>query len=1199
MSTPAWPLRVLLFSATADGTSFIAEELRRAGYAVSFQHVSCAEDFSLLSASSATLSATFPPAWDVCVLWLPPAGETADAKALDAKAAQAEVVSCFRQFLEQKNLEAPAFVIGAKPDFDLPPDCRSLPLQNLGVGIARSLMQQRAQREIAKAHQETGAVLRQSEERYRALVESTFDLVCELDGAANFTYLSPNYSQRLGFAAGELLGRPIFDSVHPAEQDAVVARFTNLMAGRPSGPIEFRHRHKNGGWIWLEGVMRALRRDEDEPAGEELSQVRRVVVTARDIGERKRYEVESATLISLAKAINAQADVPSIARELNTQLKPLLPFDMAFIALLKGDELVFIGAETGTTNNGKTPAGSTPRASAPVRIARSQHPEHPAWQAVARGAPWMVNRWSAPRTVTAEAVSEAGSTPEETLPGVTGAARAFIKIPLTAGDEIIGVLCFESHRPYVFTDDHLRLAGMAGEQVAVAVHQVRLLEKTLRAQSKYRALVQEVDAIVWEANPQTGAFTFVNPQAQNRLGFSLNEWLENPGFWPARIHPEDRERVLEHRRKAIAEGRDFQLEYRVLTAADEVLWMRDLGSVEAHREDDGKITPTQVRGLMIDITERKQFEMTLLERNTVLKAVQEAAADGICVMDAAGDAVSTNNRFLEMWGLSTEQLEELREKNQVMAWIASKAQNAGAFIERASTLSENNEAESRDELRLKDNRLFECYSAPAVTSEGKSFGRVWSFRDITARERFEQQLAHQAFHDPLTDLPNRSLFMDRLVHALSRSTRVARCVGVLFLDLDRFKVVNDSLGHPIGDELLVQVAERILRCTRPTDTAARFGGDEFTVLVEDIASPDEATHVASRILEGLQAPFQLAGHEVHVSASIGIALSASSADTPDELLRKADVAMYWSKNKGAGNYEVFDSQMSAQALERLQLEIDLRQAIKREQLYLCYQPLVNLESGRIIGAEALLRWQHPTRGLVSPDEFIPIAEETGMILPIGQWVLRQACRQAREWHSAFPDGETLKISINLSAKQLEQPELVAEVEQILRETGLPASNLELEITENVVMKNVQSNVDQLQALKKLGVRLAIDDFGIGYSSLSYLEHFPLDALKIDRAFVGQIGANTVINGNGNGNGANGNGRNGNGHAHNGDGLAILKAVSSLGKTLGVSVTAEGIETAAQRLQLRQLSCEIGQGFHFAKPLSGEALNALLLRNPRL
>jgi diguanylate cyclase (GGDEF)-like protein/PAS domain S-box-containing protein len=1017
--------------------------------------------------------------------------------------------------------------------------------ERLVAEIERVLCARNTRSKIESAQRQAQLARREGEERYRALVESTFDLVCELDAEGRVIYASPNFLQRLGFSANELASTPLFERAHPDEADSLVAKFAQLMNGQSNSPLEFRHAHKNGDWVWLEGAMRLL----------QSGQRTRAVLIARDIGERKRHERELAALISLAKAINAQREMEPMAREVLAHLQPLLPLDSVEILLLAGDELKCVSSSGANA--------------APVQISD----DHPARQALSRAGAWLINRWN----------------PED---GSAESARAFIQVPLFFEGEIAGVLSLVSLRPYVFTDKHARLANMAGEQVSVALRHVRLLENTLLAETKYRALVLDVDAIVWEAEASTLKFTFVSPRAADWLGFALDDWLRDENFWPQRIHPEDLARVLDARRAALESGEDFQIEYRVLTADNRVLWLRDLGNIETQ---DGQ--PLLARGLMVDITGLKQFELQIVERNTILKAVQEAAADGICVMDEAGVPVSFNRRFIEMWPIPAEMVDEARDKRQIMTYIASRAENAPEFLAQLGAAADaaasgENPHQTRDELRLADGRLFEVYSAPALAENGGSFGRVWSFRDITERERFEKQLTHQAFHDPLTDLPNRALFMDRLSHAIARSNRVARLTGVLFLDLDRFKVVNDSLGHPVGDELLKQVAGRVEKSTRPADTAARFGGDEFTVLVEDIVSQQDAVHVAERILEGLDAPFHLAGHEVHVSGSIGIALSTSPEDSGDDLIRKADVAMYWSKNRSGGRYEIFDTKMSAQALDRLQLEIDLRQAIKRDQLRLFYQPLVHLKSGRIIGAEALLRWQHPTRGVVGPDEFIGIAEETGLILPIGAWVLHEACDQARKWQVEFPHDPPLKISVNLSVKQLDQPNLPSDIAHVLRETQLDAGSLELEITESVVMQNVQSNIEHLETIKKLGVKLAIDDFGTGYSSLSYLEHFPLDALKIDRAFVGQIGISTSANGK-NGNGANGS------HGGNSDGLAILKAVSTLGRTLGVSVTAEGIETAEQRAQLTALSCEIGQGFHFAQALEPSAVGTLLRHNSRL
>jgi diguanylate cyclase (GGDEF)-like protein len=449
---------------------------------------------------------------------------------------------------------------------------------------------------------------------------------------------------------------------------------------------------------------------------------------------------------------------------------------------------------------------------------------------------------------------------------------------------------------------------------------------------------------------------------------------------------------------------------------------------------------------------------------------------------------------------------------------------------------------------------------------------VWSFSDITEHKRYELELARQASHDSLTNLPNRVLFMDRLKRAISRAGHGRTMTALLFLDLDRFKVINDSLGHEHGDRLLIELAQRLRACIRPGDTAARFGGDEFTILLEDISNVNEATRVAERIEDYLQTPFALGGHEIFSTASIGIVISTSGEDRAEVLLRHADVAMYRAKSRGGSQYEVFDSKMSSLALDRLQLEIDLRQALRRSQLRVYYQPQVEARSGQITGFEALLRWDHPLRGIISPVEFIPIAEETGMILSIGQWVLREACVQARKWQTEVPRTTPLEMSVNLSAKQFCQPGLVEEIARVLKETQFDPRSLILEITESVVMEDEVQTMTQLEALKKLGVKLAIDDFGTGYSSLAYLERFALNSLKIDRAFVNRIG-------------------------ERGENTAIVRAVSTLGQALGVQVTAEGVETAAQMTQLRALGCHTGQGYFFARPLPADEATTLLQENP--
>jgi diguanylate cyclase (GGDEF)-like protein/PAS domain S-box-containing protein len=447
-------------------------------------------------------------------------------------------------------------------------------------------------------------------------------------------------------------------------------------------------------------------------------------------------------------------------------------------------------------------------------------------------------------------------------------------------------------------------------------------------------------------------------------------------------------------------------------------------------------------------------------------------------------------------------------------------------------------------------------------------GIVLNSRDISERRVLEDQLKHQAFHDPLTSLPNRALFADRLAHALARRNRVGRSVAVLFLDLDNFKVVNDSLGHRAGDQLLIALAERLQLGLRPEDTVARVGGDEMAILLEDVETVAEVSDLANRVQQRIAAPVYLDGREVFTTVSIGIAMSTIDNDRPEHLLRDADVALYRAKAQGKARYAIFDPSMDAQALERLELETDLRHAVDRSELRVHYQPIVDLETGRLCEVEALVRWQHPLRGLIPPLQFIPLAEETGLIIPIGRWVLAEAAWQTRRWQLEFPTLPPLTLSVNISARQLQHPHLLAEIAEVLDETGLDPSTLRLEITESVVMEDAEATSVTLRSLKALGIELAIDDFGTGYSSLSYLNRFSVDAVKIDRSFVTQIGTNSRDK-------------------------QIVHAIVALAKSLQLSVTAEGIESTEQLRQLRALGCNRGQGYLLARPLPPDAIPSLL------
>jgi len=559
------------------------------------------------------------------------------------------------------------------------------------------------------------------------------------------------------------------------------------------------------------------------------------------------------------------------------------------------------------------------------------------------------------------------------------------------------------------------------------------------AEERYRTLVERLPAIVYVADfGSQGTWRYVSPQIEAVLGFTPTEWLADPGLWARQIHPADRELVLaaeeQLRSRTVEESATW--EYRMSARNGDVVWIRDEAALIP---GDGQRLP-QMRGVMIDITDRKHLE---------------------------------------------------------------------------------------------------------------------------------ERLTHQAFYDGLTGLPNRALFIERLDHALTRSVRrPGDLVGVLFLDLDDFKVVNDTLGHTAGDDLLRTVSRRLVDASRADDTAARFGGDEFTILLEDVTGVDEVARYASRILERVNAPIDVGEHRLTVSASIGIGMSGSGETGAEDLVRQADVAMYRAKQNGKAGFEIYDERMSVEAWRRLEMEAELRRAIANDQLRVHYQPVFDLITNRIVEVEALVRWQHPDRGLLQPVDFIPFAESMGLIVEIDRFVLETACRQVRSWGAVGDGGRALTLGVNLSAREFRVPGIVEAVADALEATGLPAGSLKLEITESVMM--IESDVTDsiIRGLTALGVRIAIDDFGVGYSALGYLRRLSADTLKIDRTFVAGLGRSR-------------------------EDAAIVTATIALARALDMSVTAEGIETAEQASMLRELGCERGQGFLFSPPVPAEQVAEML------
>jgi len=730
---------------------------------------------------------------------------------------------------------------------------------------------------------------------------------------------------------------------------------------------------------------------------------------------------------------------------------------------------------------------------------------------------------------------------------------------------VAGVISPESVYNHQGAIDHpWQWAGVHGAFIlamsSAGIASWRLNEALLRAAVDREERLSEAQTVgrlgSWEWDLASDRVTG-SPEFYRLMGVAPDELVYGEAF--GRVHPEDADvaRVDVHSASQKAHAGDF----RVLLPDGRVRWL--YGRTRVSAWEGGR--PSTVSGTVQDITKRKQAEADLRQTLSMLGATLDATADGILVVDREGRIARFNQRFVEMWRLPEDILAS-RDDQRALAFVLDQVREPEPFLAKVQELYTQPEAESLDTLEFRDGRIFERSSKPQRVG-GQTVGRVWSFRDVTERKRLEDELAHQAFHDSLTGLANQALFRDRVQHALTRTGRHDGRLAVLYLDLDNFKTVNDSLGHPTGDKLLVCVAERLRACLRAMDTAARLGGDEFAVLLEDLGSAADATGLADRLIAALQQPFTVADREVFIGASIGIALDGLGSNS-DQLLRNADIAMYTAKRRGRGRYEIFQPEMHAAAVERLEIEADLRGALDRGELTLQYQPIVALDTGRISGVEALVRWRHPERGLLLPGAFVPIAEETGLIRELGRQVLVEACMQARRWQVDHPEIEPFTVSVNLSPRQLQADGLVEQITEALEASGLAPSNLVLEITEGAMMHDTEATIGKLHVLKALGVRLAVDDFGTGYSSLSYLQRFPIDILKIDRAFVSAIESATSK-------------------------ASLVRAIVSLAQTLGLQAVAEGVETAAQAEILADLGCALAQGYHFARPMDCDALKDAL------
>ncbi|TAF28875.1 MAG: EAL domain-containing protein [Oscillatoriales cyanobacterium] len=758
-----------------------------------------------------------------------------------------------------------------------------------------------------------------------------------------------------------------------------------------------------------------------------------------------------------------------------------------------------------------------------------------------------------------------------------------------------GIGLYECDRARSWSAEELSLLKAIADQCAIAIHQAELyqqaskeLAERKRAEAEVRGIQQQLATMaanipgsVYRAllHPDGKmSMPYISPGVREVTGIAPEEVMARPELLTQIIHPEDKSSFDSSVAASSASLLPCDRQYRIVLNSGEVKWVQD--SARFSKNENGDV-----------------IESALRQSEQRFRSLIENATDITIILDAEGIFRYISPSVKRILGYAP---------HQAIGRSALGTVHPDDCAAIAQTLHKAIENPKRSQCPLEYRVLHRngswCYVEAVATNllhDPAVNGIVINCHDITQRKKAEEQLLHDAFHDALTGLPNRALFTDRLEHALRLAKRRKDYLfAVLFLDLDRFKVVNDSLGHAIGDRLLVAIAQRLTACLRVGDTVARLGGDEFVLLLEDIDGVNEADSIVKRLQKTITSPILLDGHEVFITASIGIALSSGEYEEPTSLLRDADTAMYRAKELGRARHEVFNSSMHAHALRLLQLENDLRRAIESiryaaaedsppsppsglpplsptPQFIIHYQPIVSIANNAIIGFEALVRWQHPERGLVSPNEFIPIAEETGSIVPLGRWVLRTACHQIRQWQQLFQNNPPLSVSVNLSVKQFSQPDLIEYIDRVLEETHLEGSSLKLEITESVLIENSESVTAMLVQLRARNIHLCIDDFGTGYSSLSYLHRFPTNTLKIDRSFVSRMGGDFEL---------------GKGGI---DPTEIVRSIVTLSHNLGMDVVAEGVEEASQLSILKGLKCEFAQGFFFSKPVDSQTAADLI------
>ncbi|MDO9468588.1 MAG: EAL domain-containing protein [Thiobacillus sp.] len=932
------------------------------------------------------------------------------------------------------------------------------------------------------------------------------------------------------------------DCLPRQERGTVMAALRDCLAGAPRFECEHRIHQPDGSVIWVSNRGKVVARDVGGKPLRMVGSLHEITAQKREALATQRHTLFLQTIAALGELFMAELAEQALLSHICAELVRGDLYRVAWVGLLD---------DAGSPLRPVAAAGLPVDALAGVSdCTGALQPNDPIGNAIRLGATVVNN------DIEIDSLNVTGRKQARAL-----GYRSFAATPLRMHGRVAGMLCLYSQEPEAFGIDILMLLERLAADLGAALAHRAALAALHESEARFRLLLDASPEAIFGVDTQ-GRCTFVNPACLAMLGYTQEEML-GQSLHPLIHHtyPDGRPYPREacHLRHSTLQGLATHVDSEVHWRKDGTCFPVEYWSHPMYR--DGELVGAVVN--FIDISERRSTETALRESEARFRAMAEQSTDWIWSADTAGHHTYSNTRGIASLGYSPDAF--LALPPGCLVHPDDLPLYRETFDQACATRQGWHNVVLRWRHQNGSYRIFESNASPVFDESGTLTGFQGVDRDVTERKQAEARIEFLAHHDALTGLPNRVLLRDRFEHALATAERSRTRVAMLFLDLDNFKVVNDTLGHAAGDQLLLTVVARLAECTRESDTMSRQGGDEFIVLLGDMPDLEAVERIASKILAQLAEPVELNGHALNAACSIGIAMYPDDGASFDTLLQKADAAMYNAKGAGRNTYQFFDEQMNRQAHEHLLLQNRLSRALYGAEFHLHYQPQLEIGSGRVVGVEALLRWHNPELGDVPPARFIPVAENCGLIVSIGAWVMEEACRQAQSLRQA---GSELIMSVNLSALQFRRAGLVETVSGALARSGLPPHMLELELTESILLQDVDNTLDTVRQLKALGVRLAIDDFGTGYSSLSYLKRFAVDRLKIDRSFVSDVTTDP-------------------------DSAAIVRAIIQLAASLRLGIVAEGVETAAQLAFLRESGCEDIQGFLFSRPLAMTDLKTFL------